>query len=114
MKQISLSKRIERYAKKIYPKWISKGKLEELTKSATHLKRGRICHYLAENGNRRAREMVYGTKSDGKPCPIVLEVEGEGNSVKYRFKKEEKPKPKQEVVFKMKDGVEVAFISMTS
>ena len=88
MKKESLSKRIENYAKKIYPQWISKAKLEELTKNATYMKRGHLCHYLAENGNRRAREMVQGRKSDGSPCPKVLEVEGEGISVKYRYKKD--------------------------
>ena len=63
-----------------------KGRLEELAKQATYIKRGKVCHYLAENCDRRCREMVQGKKSDGSPCPITLERREVGNSVEYRYK----------------------------
>lgn len=84
MKKISLSKRIENYLRK-HGGWVHKGVLEELIKKATYMKKGKVCHYLAENGDRRCREMVQGRKSDGSPIPITLEKREVGNSVEYRY-----------------------------
>ena len=97
MKQ-SLASRIENYLKKQYPNWVHKGRLEELAKNATYLKKGKLCHYLAENCDRRCREMVQGKKSDGSPWPIVLERREVGNSVEYRYKKTEPIKPIPRIV----------------
>ena len=104
MKQLSLAKRIENYLKKCGT-FVHKGKLEELAKSATYIKKGKVCHYLAENCDRRCREMVQGKKSDGTPCPITLERREVGNSVEYRYKQNTKPKP----LMVEKDGVMVMY-----
>jgi hypothetical protein len=101
MDKISLSKRIENYLKR-RSVWVHRGVIEDLAKNATYYKKGKLCHYLAENANRRCREMVEGKKSDGTFCKKVLEVRPCGNSVEYRYKNDI-IKPKQKV--EIRDGI---------
>jgi hypothetical protein len=80
MKKLSLKTQLlERLQK--YGDWVPRGRIEEKSKE---------WGFLAENGNRRCREMVSGKLSNGKTCPIVLEVRGKGKSVEYRYLKREK------------------------
>ena len=112
MKKISLAKRIETYLQK-HGGWVHKGVLEELAKKATYIKKGKVCHYLAENCDRRCREMVQGKKSNGQPCPITLEKREVGNSVEYRYKTNTPLPPKPQITFLETENGRVALLTPT-
>lgn len=56
MRKVSLSTRIEQYLKG--KGWVHKSEIETFVKDLTYVKKGRICHYLADQGCRRLRELA--------------------------------------------------------